>query len=207
MTGRIADPLDRLDRALHPLDAPPAGPGWNRADLFDLLPPEFPLRPAAVLVALVERAGGPHVLLTRRTDGLRHHAGQVSFPGGRIEAGDAGPAAAALREAHEEVGLHASLSVPRGYLDPFVTITGFHVIPVVATVSGGYVPRIDPSEVAEAFEVPLTFVLDPGNVHERDVEWEGRRRRLLEFHYGPHHIWGATAAMLVNFRKRLEEAT
>jgi len=206
VTGRIADPLDRLDRALHPLVSPPAGPGWNHSELHDLLPSGTELRPAAVLVALIERGDGPHVLLTRRTDGLRHHGGQISFPGGRIEASDADPVAAALREAHEEVGLDAGLSTPRGYLDPFVTITGFHVYPVVATVTGGYVPRLDPSEVAEAFEVPLPFLLDPANVQEHDVDWQGRRRRLLEFHFGPHRIWGATAAMLVNFRRRLEQA-
>ena len=199
------EPLERLHRALHPLTAPPAGPGWNRAELADLLPPELELRHAAVLVALVDRPGGTRVLLTRRTDGLRHHAGQVSFPGGRIESTDADPVAAALREADEEVGLAAALSSPRGYLDPFVTITGFHVFPVVATVSGDYVARVDPSEVAEAFEVPLDFVLDPANVQEHDVDWQGRRRRLLEFRYGPHRIWGATAAMLVNFRMRLEQ--
>lgn len=199
------DPLERLPRALHPLIAPPAGPGWNRAELADLLSPDIELRHAAVLVALVDRPGGTRVLLTRRTEGLRHHAGQVSFPGGRIEASDADPVAAALREAHEEVGLASALSSPRGYLDPFVTITGFHVFPVVATVSDDYVARVDPSEVAEAFEVPLAFVLDPANVQEHDVEWQGRQRRLLEFRYGPHRIWGATAAMLVNFRMRLEQ--
>lgn len=200
------DPVRNLDRALHSLDVPPPGPGWNRADLADLLPDGFPLRPAAVLVALVERAGGLHVLLTRRTDALRHHGGQVAFPGGRIETADADPVAAALREAHEEVGLPPSLATPRGYLDPFVTITGFHVFPVVATVSADYAPRPDPSEVAEAFEVPLPFVLDPANVAEREIEWQGRRRRLLEYRWGTHHIWGATAAMLVNFRRRLEDA-
>jgi 8-oxo-dGTP pyrophosphatase MutT (NUDIX family) len=200
------DPILRLPRALHPLAAPPAGPGWNQAELHDILPAGMPLRPAAVLVAIVERAAGPQVLLTRRTDALRHHAGQVSFPGGRIEAGDADPVAAALREAHEEVGLAAALSTPRGYLDPFVTITGFHVFPVVATVARDYVARIDPSEVAEAFEVPLPFVLDPRNVVEHDVDWQGRPRRLLEFRWEGHRIWGATAAMLVNFRRRLEAA-
>jgi 8-oxo-dGTP pyrophosphatase MutT (NUDIX family) len=199
-------PEDKLARALYPLASAPVGPGWNHGELADLLPPELTLRPAAVLVALVDRAGGPRVLLTRRTDGLRHHAGQVSFPGGRIEADDADPVAAALREAQEEVGLSARLAEPLGYLDPFVTITGFHVYPVVARVCGSYVPTIDRSEVAEAFEVPLAFLLDPCNVHTRELEWQGRRRSLLEFQYEGHHIWGATASMLVNFRQRLENA-
>ena len=153
----------------------------------------------------MERAGGPQVLLTRRTEALRHHAGQIAFPGGRIEADDADPVAAALREAQEEVGLGAALSSPLGYLDPFVTITGFHVFPVVASVAGGFVPVPDPGEVAEAFEVPLAFLLDPGNVHSLDVDFQGRRRQVLEFRYGGHRIWGATAAMLVNFRHRLEQ--
>jgi 8-oxo-dGTP pyrophosphatase MutT (NUDIX family) len=200
------DPFERLPRALHPLAHAPLGPGWNHSELADLLPPEASLRPAAVLVALIDRADGPRVLLTRRTEALRHHAGQISFPGGSIDAGDADPVAAALREADEEVGLGAGLSLPLGYLDPFVTITGFHVFPVVATVSREYVPRLDPSEVAEAFEVPLAFLLDPRNVHELEVDWQGRRRRLLEYRYEGHRIWGATAAMLVNFRHRLENA-
>ena len=105
------------------------------------------------------------------------------------------------------MGLAPALSLPLGYLDPFVTITGFHVFPVVATVSREYVPRLDPSEVAEAIEVPLDFLLDPRNVHELEVDWQGRRRRLLEYRYEGHRIWGATAAMLVNFRQRLEQAT
>lgn len=200
------DPFERLPRALLTLAQPPSGQGWNHSELSDLLPAGTALRPAAVLIALIERADGPRVLFTRRTEALRLHAGQVSFPGGRIEADDADPVAAALREAEEEVGLTAALSKPLGYLDPFVTITGFHVYPVVATVSGGYVPRLDPSEVAEAFEVPLSYLLDPANVHELDVDWQGRRRRLLEYRYQTHRIWGATAAMLVNFRHRLEQA-
>lgn len=200
------DPFERLPRALHSLALAPSGPGWNHAELSDLLPVDKPLRPAAVLLALIERADGPRVLLTVRTAALRHHAGQVSFPGGRIEADDVDPVAAALREAQEEVGLPASLASPLGYLDPFATITGFHVFPVVARVCGSYVPRLDPSEVASSFEVPLDFLLDPGNVHELDVEWQGRRRRLLEYRYQEHRIWGATAAMLVNFRQRLEQA-
>lgn len=198
--------LDRLPRALHPLAEPPPGAAWNLPDLRDLLPRGAPLRPAAVLVALVERAGGPQVLLTRRTEALRLHAGQVSFPGGRIEDDDSDPVAAALREAEEEVGLGHRLSHPLGYLDPFATITGFHVYPVVATVSGEFLPRLDPSEVAEAFEVPLDFLLEPANLHAVEVDWQGHRRRIHEFHYGGHRIWGATASMLVNLRERLERA-
>lgn len=202
----LPDPLQRIPAALHPLGEPPAGPGWNQAELADLLPPAMPLRPAAVLVALVERRDGPQVLLTRRTEVLRHHAGQIAFPGGRIETEDADPVAAALREAREEVGLGAGLSSPLGYLDPFVTITGFHVFPVVASVRDDFVPVPDPSEVAEAFEVPLDFLLDPGNVQRHEIEFQGRARRVLEFRYRGHRIWGATAAMLVNFRQRLEQA-
>lgn len=197
--------LERIPQALHPLDRPPPGPGWNHAELADLLPAGLPLRQAAVLVALVERPGGPQVLLTRRTEALRHHAGQIAFPGGRIENSDADPVEAALREAHEEVGLAGALSTPQGYLDPFVTITGFHVFPVVASVRDGFRAVPDPNEVAEAFEVPLKFLLDPGNVHALDVDFQGRQRRILEFRYGGHRIWGATAAMLVNFRQRLEQ--
>jgi 8-oxo-dGTP pyrophosphatase MutT (NUDIX family) len=201
------DPFERLPRALHPLAHAPAGPGWNHAELADLLPASDALRPAAVLVALIDRAQGASVLLTRRTEALRHHGGQISFPGGRIDPGDADPVAAALREADEEVGLARGQSSPLGYLDPFVTITGFHVFPVVATVSRDYQPRLQAAEVAEAIEVPLEFLLDPRNVNELEVDWQGRRRSLLEYRYQGHRIWGATAAMLVNFRRRLEQAT
>lgn len=197
--------LDRLPRALHSLATPPPGLGWNHAQLIDLLPDQGrSLRQAAVLVGLVDRGAGPQVLLTRRTEALRLHAGQISFPGGRIEDSDASPIAAALREADEEIGLRAALAEPLGYLDPFVTITGFHVYPVVARVDAAFVPHIDPSEVAEAFETPLEFLLDPANARTFEVEYRGGKRTLIEFLYGDHRIWGATAAMLVNFRERLE---
>lgn len=201
------DPFERLPRALHALDAPPAGPGWNLPELADLLPDRGrSLRPAAVLVGLVERGSGWQVLLTRRTETLRHHAGQVSFPGGRIEAADPGPVAAALREASEEVGLAPERAEPLGYLDPFATITGFHVFPVVARIAADFSPRIDPNEVAEAFEAPLDFLLDPRNARRLEMDVRGHRRSIIEFDYGGHRIWGATAAMLVNFRERLERA-
>ena len=159
-----------------------------------------------MLIALVERSGQQQVVLTRRTEALRHHAGQISFPGGRIEASDIDPVAAALREAHEEVGLLPAHATPLGYLDPFATITGFHVYPVVARVHPDFVARRDPSEVDEVFEAPLSFLLEPGNARRFEVDYRGRKRSLVEFLYRDYRIWGATAAMLVNLRERLEQA-
>jgi 8-oxo-dGTP pyrophosphatase MutT (NUDIX family) len=200
-----ADWLRRLPRALHPLVDPPIGDGWNLTEIADLLPPG-PLRPAAVLVGLIERPGGTHVLLTRRHEQLRHHAGQIAFPGGRIEPHDDGAIGAALREAHEEVGLATAHAEPLGFLDPFVTITGFHVVPVVARVHTDFLPVPDPGEVDEVFEAPLAFLLDPANERNFEAEFGGRTRRIVEMQYGAYRIWGATASMLVNFRRRLEDA-
>ena len=198
-------PLEHFPRALHPLDMPPPGPAWNHAELLDLLPDEGRnLRPAAVLIGLVDRGEGMQVLLTRRTELLRHHAGQISFPGGRIEAHDADPVAAALREAHEEVGLQAGHAQALGYLDPFVTITGFHVYPVVARIATQFSAQRDPSEVDEVFELPFAFLMDPGNARRIEVDYRGGKRTLIEFRHRGYRVWGATAAMLVNLRERLE---
>lgn len=197
--------IARLARALHPLAEAPLGQGWNHDELADLLPDGGrSLRPAAVLVGLVDRGAGPQVLLTRRTEVLRHHAGQISFPGGRIEADDSDPADAALREAAEEIGLGREQAEAIGYLDPFVTITGFHVYPLVARIDAAFAPRPDPGEVDEVFEVPFDFLMQPANARSLEVDYRGGRRVLVEFQYAQYRIWGATAAMLVNLRKRLE---
>jgi 8-oxo-dGTP pyrophosphatase MutT (NUDIX family) len=201
--------LARLQAALHPLSAPPAGAAWNLLQLAGLLVPDEPVE-AAVLVGLVPRDAGLQVLLTRRTDALRHHPGQVSFPGGRIEAGDTDACAAAIREAGEEVGLAPVQIAPLGYLDPLATITGFRVLPVVATLDPRYVPAPDPREVADVFEAPLARLLAPASLVYNRIEWAGRPREVPEFlaSVSPgQRIWGATASILDNLRQRLERAS
>jgi len=197
-----------LRQALHPPDRPPIGPGWNQHELTGLLPSGATLREAAVLVGLIERPDGLRVPLTRRTEGLRQHAGQVSFPGGVVDADDADALAAALREAHEEIGLPPALVEPLGWLDPLATITGYRVLPLVAQVDPDFVPVPHPAEVAAVFEVELAFLLNPANV--RTIGWKvaGRVHHVLEFSEYPgapeHRIWGATASILLNLRTRLE---
>lgn len=195
----------RLHHVLHPLDHIPTARGWNREELLDLLPPGEPAE-AAVLAGLVPRPQGTQVILTKRTDGLRHHAGQVSFPGGRIEAADAGVVAAALRETWEELAIPASQIAPLGFLDPFTTISGFRVVPVVAVIDPAYVATPEPGEVADVFEVPLDYLMAPANLRRVEVDYRGRRRAVLEYGWPGQRIWGATAAILYNLRQRLEGA-
>ena len=197
--------IAELRAALQPLDAVVPDTCWNHAELDGLPIPATGLADAAVLVGLVPHAAGTTVLLTRRTDALRNHAGQVSFPGGRVEPDDADAIAAALRETGEEIGVPVHQISPIGLLDPLMTITGFRVLPVVAMIDRDYVAVPDPGEVAEVFEVPLAFLVDPANLGHHHVEFGGRRRRVLEFRYPAQRIWGVTASILWNLRKRLEE--
>lgn len=208
MTAHAAQ-LVRLRAALHAPTCVPAGAGWNAAELADLLPAHGDRTPAAVLVGLVPRAGAFNVLLTVRNVDLRHHAGQVSFPGGRIEPGDAGAADAALREACEEVGLQRAQAEPLGWLDPLLTVTGFRILPLVALVSPDFAPVADPREVAEVFEVPLDYLLADANLRRVPVEYRGRAREVLEYVPFPGveaRIWGATASILHNLTRRLAMA-
>jgi 8-oxo-dGTP pyrophosphatase MutT (NUDIX family) len=159
--------------------------------------------PAAVLVGLVDRAAGPALLLTQRTEHLRDHAGQICFPGGRIEPGDASAAAAALREAEEEIGLDPARVGIIGTLPPYRTVTGFRIDPVVGWISPPFELRPDPFEVAEAFEVPLHFVLDPENHRRQSYRRGPVTRGYYVVPYQGRFIWGATAGILVNFARVL----
>lgn len=159
--------------------------------------------PAAVLVAVVDRPE-PTVILTLRTDTVRRHAGQVSFPGGRIDPGDDGPVGAALREAEEEIGLPRSAVDVVGVADAYRTITGYQVTPVIGVVPPDLPLTPQPSEVADIFEAPLHHLLDQRHQRLRIVDWRGAERTYYEIEWRGSRIWGATAAMLVNLSRRLE---
>jgi 8-oxo-dGTP pyrophosphatase MutT (NUDIX family) len=161
-----------------------------------------PLRRAAVLVPIVAREV-PTLLLTQRTEHLPSHAGQVAFPGGKLEPDDPDPIAAALREAAEEIGLAASFVRPIGFLDALRTHTGFHVDPVVAVVEPGFELMLDEREVADAFEVPLGFLMHLANHQLHSRLRDGRERRYYAMPYRDRYIWGATAAMIKNMQLRL----
>jgi 8-oxo-dGTP pyrophosphatase MutT (NUDIX family) len=195
-------PIAAVARALHPLPTPPPGTGWNRDELSDLLG-DAPRAAAAVLIALRDLPQ-PRVVFTLRHDGLRTHAGQVSFPGGRIDDGDADAVAAALREAHEEVGLEPRDAVPLGFLDCLDTVSGYCVTPVVARLAADAKLSPRSGEVDSVFEVPLSFLLDPYNLRQREFVTHGKRRSVFEYAGTQPLIWGATAAILVNLMRRMD---
>jgi 8-oxo-dGTP pyrophosphatase MutT (NUDIX family) len=158
---------------------------------------------AAVLIPIITREASLSVLLTERSPDLKHHAGQISFPGGRMDATDRDIRATALRETHEEVGIDPANVEIIGYLDPNPTVTGYAVTPVVALVELQQELIIDPLEVKSVFEVPLPFLLDEGNQKSAEREFEGVMVPIAEFNFGQYRIWGATASMLIQFRKFL----
>jgi 8-oxo-dGTP pyrophosphatase MutT (NUDIX family) len=170
-----------------------------------MTPPSTALRPAAVLVPLIDHPDGMAVLLTQRTAHLSAHAGQISFPGGRIEADDADEVAAALRETEEEVGLPRDRIRIVGRLDNYVTGTGFEITPIVGIVMPPVALAIDPFEVAEAFEVPLAFILDRRNHQRVERESAGRTRAFFVLPFEGRNIWGATAGILVNLAEVLAD--
>jgi 8-oxo-dGTP pyrophosphatase MutT (NUDIX family) len=173
---------------------PPSGDaGTDR--MLEIIAREQPVRPAAVLIGIVEREE-PMVLLTQRSADLNEHAGQIAFPGGKIDATDNSPLDAALREAEEEVGLDRCYVDPIGYLDLYGTGFGFRILPTVARVRPGFTLTINRSEVVDAFEVPLAFLMNPANHQVHSKEFRGMERSYYAMPYAERYIWGATAGML-----------
>jgi 8-oxo-dGTP pyrophosphatase MutT (NUDIX family) len=195
------DLLARLRGALLPLDEPPGPRGWNHDDMAELIG-TTPRRPAAVLIGIRDDRE-QRVVLTVRTDTLQQHAGQVAFPGGRVEPDDIDVVATALRESEEEIGLDAGMVTPLGFLEAFETISGYSVTPVVARIAANAVLKPDPGEVAEVFEVPFAFFMEPANLRRYTMDFRGHRRDMVEFLHAGYRIWGVTAAILYNLLKRM----
>ena len=161
-----------------------------------------PIRPAAVMVPIIDHPE-PTVLLTQRAQHLPDHPGQVSFPGGKIDKGDADPRASALRETEEEIGLDRAHVEPLGYLDLYMTTLGYRIVPVIARVKPGFALKLNTSEVDETFEVPLAFVMDQANVQRHSRDWQGMTRHYYAITFGQRYIWGVTAGILRNLYDRI----
>jgi 8-oxo-dGTP pyrophosphatase MutT (NUDIX family) len=209
MIVTFVSPDDFIARARQHLRREPPGPDEPRADpkgdplieQMRLVPREA--KAAAVLVPIITHTHDTTVLLTERASGLRAHSGQIAFPGGRVDAADGSPLAAALREAEEEIGLDAAHVQPLGYLDAYLSSTGYLVTPVVALVSPELSLRLNRDEVSDAFEVPLGFLMDPDKHQIHSREWNGRQRRYYAIPFGDRYIWGVTAGIIRNLYERL----
>ncbi len=211
MSAGLFDKIDRaaIEAAVWGATQPAPRSDFDLApDARALLPPTRKLRPAAVLCPIVERPSGFHVILTRRADHLSKHPGQIAFPGGKVDAFDPSPLATALREAEEEIGLGRDHVDVLGAIDLYETSTSFSVTPFVGLVDPRFQPILDDNEVAEVFETPLSFLMDPANHQRHSREWMGRRREFYAMPWAePHgperYIWGATAGMLRNLSDRM----
>ena len=197
---------DFLERAKANLHVEPTS-GWNGSDddmneRARMIPEGIVPKPAAVLVPIVKRPAGPTVLLTQRHSGLAKHAGQIAFPGGRMDAGETA-IDAALRETEEEIGLARSFVGPLGFLDGFLTVTQYLVTPVVALVEEGFSLTPQPSEVDDIFEVPLAFLMNAANREKHARDWKGLTRHYYVYPFAERYIWGATAGMIKNLHDRL----
>ena len=194
---------DELDRLIAALQQPAAASSDFDLNSAVVLPPGRVLRPAAVLIALCPSSVGLRVILTVRASHLKHHPGQIALPGGKLDDGDSGPEAAALREAWEEIGLEPGNVRILGQLPPHETVTGFSVTPVLAAVKAEFAFRLDPGEVEEVFTTPLSHVLDRNRYVIEKRLWRGAWRRYYAVPWGPYYIWGATARMLHGLAERV----
>jgi 8-oxo-dGTP pyrophosphatase MutT (NUDIX family) len=185
-----------------PMDIKMPGLGGDLPDLLHRLKPGR-WTPAAVLIPVVSREEQLTVLLTQRAEDLKHHPGQISFPGGRIEHGDSGPAAAALRETHEEIGVDPGFVTVLGYLSNYLTVSGYSVTPVVGMLRPGFELRPDQVEATDAFEVPLEFLMDPANHVRRMRQVFDLLVPVYEIQYRDRNIWGATAGMIISLYEKL----
>ncbi|MDQ2094234.1 CoA pyrophosphatase [Rhodalgimonas zhirmunskyi] len=197
-----ADPLAPVLKAL--------SQGGGASSDFDLnpgtvLPEGRKLRPAGVLVPLIQREGRIEVILTKRSSQLKHHPGQVAFPGGKVDPDDADATAAALREAHEEIGLDPANVEVLGELPWHETVTNFTMTPVVGLIRAEFTVRPEPGEVEEVFRVPLDHIANPANFSIQSRQWLGRERRYFTAPFGPYYIWGATARILRGLAERMAE--
>jgi 8-oxo-dGTP pyrophosphatase MutT (NUDIX family) len=195
ITARLAAP--------EPSGPRPAGVFGYQPERRAQLAAGRPFTPAAVLVPLFERDEELHVLLTRRADNLSNHAGQISFPGGRVDPVDPHPVDTALREAEEEIALDRLYVDIVGQLGPYYSGTGFTITPVIGFLKQGFSVAPQEAEVAEIFDVPFTFLMDPGNHQRHQKDYNGVMRQYYAMPYGRHYIWGATAGMLLNFCSHL----
>lgn len=216
MTDTAAHTLPRTDffdraRALLTLDAPagltdpdalPSRGDHDADPVLKAMAAVRPVKPAAVLIPVIDR-DEPMVLLTQRTAHLPQHAGQIAFPGGKIDATDASPLAAALREAEEEVGLAASAVEPIGYLDIYMTTLGYRIVPVVARVRPPFTLTLNPGEVEDTFEVPLSFMMEVANHQTHSREWQGMTRTYYAIPFGERYIWGVTAGIFRNLQQKI----